>query len=65
MVPGRLMSGLLPLWGLSPDAAFAASGNMAVNNQMGWKRSKRFNEVQALMREIFYAGLDHVGRQRG
>ena len=44
---------------------FAASGNMAVNKQMGWKRSKRFNEVQALMREIFYAGLDHVGRRSG
>ncbi|MBQ6492193.1 MAG: TetR family transcriptional regulator [Atopobiaceae bacterium] len=51
--------------GLDEDIArlvfiFAASGNMAVNNQMGWKRGKRFNEVQALLRELYEAGLEHI-----
>ena len=39
---------------------FAASGNIAVNNQMGWERSERFNKVQALVREVFFSGLDHI-----
>ena len=43
---------------------FAASGNIAVNNQMGWKRGERFNEVQALLREVFHSGLDQISRKQ-
>ena len=31
---------------------------------MGWKRSERFNEVQALLREVFYSGLDQISRKQ-
>lgn len=51
--------------GLDEDRAwlvfvFAVSGNLAVNNQMGWKRGKRFNEMQALLREFMEGGLDRI-----
>lgn len=41
---------------------FAASGNLAVNNQLGWRRSKHFNEVQAMFREFYDAGIRHLAQ---
>lgn len=51
--------------GLDEDRArlvfvFAVSGNLAVNNQMGWERTKRFNEMQALFRDFMDGGLDRI-----
>lgn len=43
---------------------FAASGNIAVNNQMGWKRSKHFNEVQKLLRDLFFSGLEQISKKK-
>ena len=39
---------------------FSATGNMAVNNSLGWKRSKKFNQMQALFREFTEGGLAHL-----
>ncbi|HQE69874.1 MAG TPA: TetR/AcrR family transcriptional regulator [Atopobiaceae bacterium] len=51
--------------GLDEDHAqlvfvFAVSGNVAVNTQMGWERSKKFNEMQALFRDFMEGGLDRI-----
>jgi len=39
---------------------YAVSGNLAVNSALGWKRSTRFNEMQAMIRRFYENGLSSL-----